>query len=402
MKFQYIAYDGQGRRNSGLIEAETLAEARHKLASQNFYVERLEKETDKTARTRSQGLRRRRGRFNRVRFFAALAVLMEAGLTIDQALRSMAEASKSHSERTIVAALLNDISAGMRVSESFARLDAFSNDVLALIASGERSAKLPLVMNTLATDLTRRQEQKKALIDAAIYPAFLILMMFVAIGVITFVLVPGLEPVFESADRQSPTIIVMLSMLRGALLSPPVMLSLLSAAFLLFATVIMKPAELGRFFIYFLLKTPLVGSFIRLSALTRYLESFALLISNSVSVPDALSLAADCCPIESFRSPLAAIREKVSVGERLANALEQTELFPKSVPALIAIGDDVNKLGAVLNNAAAVLRFETEQASSRFLALLTPAITIILGLLVGGLVISVMTALLSINDIAGL
>ena len=94
------------------------------------------------------------------------------------------------------------------------------------------------------------------------------------------------------------------------------------------------------------------------------------------------------------------VRDRVSTGARLHAALQDSNLFPPGVLALATVGEEVNRLPVTLANAGTVMREEAKRTAERLLAMLTPAITIVLGALVGALVISVMTALLSINELS--
>jgi general secretion pathway protein F len=117
-------------------------------------------------------------------------------------------------------------------------------------------------------------------------------------------------------------------------------------------------------------------------------------------VKKALELAAGACPLAAYTEPLLAIRDRVAGGTTLRRAIEEPALFDQTTLSLIRVGDESNKLPDALTRAAFLLERNARAARRRLFAVLTPALTIAMGALVGGVVISVMSALLSINNLA--
>lgn len=398
--FTYSAFSHDGRQRKGSVDARDAADARRKLKANGLSVVELKPIDASKAKVRSSFASVFRSRLNTKRFFADLSVLMNAGLGIDQALKAMHEAASRSADAEIIAKVLDKLASGAGPAAALTAIEGLPDEAVALVASGERSARLPYVMKVVAADLDRRDAQRKQLIDAAVYPIFLLLMMLVALGVVTFVLVPTLEPIFESSGRDTPLIVALLSHLGDALSNPLVALVSFSVVALLAALSMLRPTWMKSSFGSAVLKLPLLGKALAHSALARYLQTLALLLENAVPLPEALSLAADSSPLKDHRGKLISMREVVVAGKRIPEALTATGLFPRSVISLVAIGDEVNKLPEVLNKTSEILRSDAQRVMDRLLALLTPAITIFLGVLVGGLVISVMTALLSMNELS--
>ncbi|MES4993811.1 type II secretion system F family protein [Agrobacterium radiobacter] len=397
--FAYTAFNNDGRQIKGAVDALDLADARRKLKSGGLFIANLGP-VEATSHSKWSKLSRGfHARLSITRFFTDLSVLMNAGLGIDQGLRAMLEVASHATDKRMIGNILDQLSSGATAADALSHLPDTPEEIVALIASGERSARLSHVVKVVAADLERRQTHRKQLIDAAVYPLFLLIMLVVALGIVTFVLVPTLEPIFESTGRDLPFLVAVLSGLRQTLSDPLVFLTILTILCAVFLIGVSKPAARKRTLDAVLLRMPLLGRAIRLSALERYLRSLALLLENSVPLPEALSLSARCCPAASFRERLLSVHEVVVSGKRLPEALMSTGLFHHSVISLVAIGDGVNKLPAVLENASWILRAEAQRLTDRLLALFTPVITILLGAIVGGLIVSVMTALLNINEL---
>jgi general secretion pathway protein F len=398
--YAYVAFSKDGRKTRGVIDAGTTVDARRQLRSLGLSIIELRAAESGETLKSAKIFEPRQRRLDYAQLFSDLAVLLNAGLSIDQAVRAVRDASVNRVRRAAMQELLDRLTSGNSPSSAFAQMPRLPTDTLALIVSGEKVARLPQVMALIAEELTRRRNQRKELIDALIYPAFLIVMMMFAIGVLSFVLVPSLEPIFESSGREPPIILHILGQLRRILTEPIVVLTGLTAFGFLLAVALLRPSVAKAALGSLILKLPLFGGIISKVAIARYLQNLSLLLENSVLLADALKIAADGCAVPSYRSKLHHIQGVVLSGKSLHDAFVSTDLFPPGILSLIMIGDEVNRLGPVLAGAAAALQSDAQRTLDRATTLLTPVITIVLGALVGSLVISVMSALLSVNELS--
>lgn len=405
MNFVYSAYQADGREESGEVEAPDQAAAVRELAKAGRTVFRI-----KPAQNSSKAaadLRNRlfqfadAGRLSQARLFLDLAVMTEAGLTLPQALRALQAGESVSAQRNAIAAISASLSSGRSAAQSFAEIDGVSTQTVAIIASGERSAQMAHVLRAIATQMMEVEARRKEFREALAYPIFLIVMMLAALGVIIFVLVPSLAPVFENSGRPPPGIIGTLAAVRSAALEPAVQVAgLLFLALLASLGLDSVRSKASPFFERAALSLPILGHVIHKNNSALYLGSLSMLIGGGTPVNEALALAADCNPLSRLRTNLKRVKDAVATGERLPQALAKTGQFDPKIISLLTVGDEVNRLPAVLARAAEILESEAKTTTARLLAAMTPAITIFLGLLVGGLIVSVMTALLSINEMA--
>lgn len=408
MNFSYKAYLGNGRTEAGVIEAASKTDATRLLAAKGRSAFEIQPLSDVGSGHLGVGVLqtlfghlRGSGNLSQARLFLDLAILTEADLTLPQALRASAAGEMNRAQRQVIDTIARSMSNGRTAAESFSLIDAFSPEAVALIASGERTAQIPAVMRSLATQMIDREHRVAELRAALAYPAFLLVLMCIALGVVTFVLVPSLAPIFENANRPAPTIIAVLGNVGNASSNIFVRLAgfalLLALASLIFSSVRKSAMPLAE---RVMLKLPFIGASFHKANSARYLNSLSLLIGGGTPMTEALGLAASCNPLQKLRTKLSSVRDRVAAGERLSVALERTRQFDPKIISLLAMGDEVNRLPLVLSRASVILDEESKATLARFLAILTPTITIILGLVIGGLVVSVMTALLSINDLA--
>jgi general secretion pathway protein F len=406
MNFRYKAYLTDARQETGDIEANDKQDALRQLSRQGRAVFELD-EAEARKETRS-GINRRptsfafmARKFNAAQLFSDLALLTDAGLTITQALRSMHSTEASAEQRKVIGALLASMSTGTNAAAAFGSIKSVPLDSVGLIASGENAGRLAEVFRALTEQYEERAKLKSQLQNALGYPIFLLLLMVAAILVLTFALVPAIEPIFQNADRPPPMVVGLLSSLRGFLTGGFVIGGPLVILGMLLLALVPAFRKQIRTSLYALTgRLPIIGTIIGKTALARYLSSLALLLSNGTSMSKALALAATTVPNAALQTKLITVRDRVSTGERLPLALENSRLFDDRILSLIAVGDEANRLAIVAKRASKILDSEAQITTTRLIAILTPAMTIALGLLIGGLVVSVMTALLSINEIA--
>jgi general secretion pathway protein F len=406
MNFRYKAYLTDARQETGNIEASDKQDALRQLAHRGRAVFELDEAEAKKEKRSGRGQAPKSfafmaRKFNAAQLFSDLALLTDAGLTITQALRSMHSTEASVEQRKVIGELLASMSKGTNAAAAFGSIKSVPLDSVGLIASGENAGRLAEVFRALTEQYEERAKLKSQLQNALGYPIFLLLLMVAAILVLTFALVPAIEPIFQNADRPPPMVVGLLSSLRGFLTGGFVIGGPLVILGMLLLALVPAFRKQIRTSLYALTgRLPIIGTIISKTALARYLSSLALLLSNGTSMSKALALAATTVPNAALQTKLITVRDRVSTGERLPQALENSRLFDDRIVSLIAVGDEANRLAIVTKRASKILDSEAQTTTTRLIAILTPAMTIALGLLIGGLVVSVMTALLSINEIA--
>jgi general secretion pathway protein F len=398
--FRYRAYLADGTDESGLLEAATKQDAARDLSKRgrrSYYL--APTKTDQSAaRPSSYALFSQKVKPERL--FADLSVLLNAGFTIDRALAAVIASEGNRARQGQLQSIHDLIVSGRSVAEAFATLPAMSPTTTALLSSGEKSGKIALVCQKLAESYQATARRKTAIIEALTYPVFLLIVMVGALFVLAAVLVPALEPIFEDSTSDKPLVMSMLASLRNTFINYPAIFPLIVLICLLAFLGMSRSIRMQNLASETLLKTPVLGPLIKRTAVARYLQTLSLLLANGVTMLDALKLASDTVEQAGLRPHFADIKESVANGSKLNDAIAGQPLFEKATVSLISIGEEANALPAVLERAAGMLQMRVTSQIEALLKLLTPVMTISLGLVVGSLVISVMTTILSINDLA--
>lgn len=339
-------------------------------------------------------------RLDLARFFGDLSVMLASGFTVDIALHAVADAETDRLQSRRAAEIHGRITEGQSVAEAFAPLPEVTDDVLALLASGENSGRIDVVVADLAAAYARRAARRREVLEALMYPAFLVLVMFFAFLLLSLYLAPALQPVFENAGVPAPLVVRGLIAFGGFVTGYGLILLLVLASALALLAASLRTRSGAARVAELLLRLPAVAGFLRGTANARYLNTMALLLGNGVPMLEAMLLASDTAAAASQRASLLAARQRVSDGEPFWRAIGGARQFPDFVVSLVRLGEQSNNLAPMLARAGATIEAQMQRRVARVLTFLTPAITLFLGLVVGGLVISVMTTLLSINEIA--
>ncbi|MER8652522.1 type II secretion system F family protein, partial [Mesorhizobium sp. M1121] len=332
--------------------------------------------------------------------FAALWVRRTPGYTGARARGAVIAGEANRQRRQQLQSVLDLTTGGRPIAEAFAALPGITSDVAALLASGERSGKMAYICQRLADTFEATAKRRAAIGEALAYPAFLLLVMSGALVILATVLVPALEPIFEGSSAPKPFTMKMLSVFGTVFRDYPFVFPLAAVLGLLSYLVLSRSAGARKQFSHAVLKIPLIGALVRDAVIARYLETLALLLGNGVAMTEALGLAANVSRQSSLAASFASIEDNVANGARLHGAVVKAGIFDHATMSLVSLGEEANALPVVLDRAAKMLQLTLTRRIDTVLKLLTPALTISLGFLVGSLVISVMTTILSINDLA--
>src|SRR6266852_4940940 len=273
--------------------------------------------------------------------------------------------------------------------------------ILRELATKEREQEcLRLLLDRLAEFLERTQATKEHIISALIYPLVVAVTCLLSIGILFVFVVPRFRPIFEQAGDALP-------LPARSLMAASDFLQaywwLCVAAPLLLAWVVQrqfkKPASRQRWEAR-LLKLPGIGGLIAKVEVVRFSRTLATLLKNGVSLLSALAITRETIRNSVFSNAVATVIERVKTGKGLAEPLAQTKVFPPLVVHLVRVGEESGRQDEMLFKVAEIFEGETRRSIDRMLALLGPALTVGLGLIVAAVIGSILTAVLSVYDLA--
>lgn len=400
--YRFEAFASAGHITDGVLEADSLPGALALLRQRGVSPFRVEPAISASRRPPSAVLSTWRGLGLewRARIIRQLATLLAAGITLDRALRILLSQSTGQAERHVVESLIDKVSAGQSLS---AALDTsagqFKADEIGLIKAGEQSGSLVSVLEELSILLERRQQLRGTLASALIYPSFLLALAPISLIVIATVLVPNIAPLFENSNAAMPFALrAMIWASRefhenGLLWGLPIATSTF-AIYLAFRN--QAAYSKGQ---YLTGKLPVVRVIRKRSEASRICRTLGTLLRSGAALQSALSAVSEVASTNAARDRMLAVREAVSGGEKLATALKAVPSLDAYALQMIAIGEETNRLDAMLLHVADTEEKALSNYIDRRMTLLTPILTVAMGLFVGGIVMSIMRAILSVNDL---
>jgi len=322
-------------------------------------------------------------------FTRQLATMLGAGIPLVQALSMIASASRRPRMTTTITALAGDIAQGTPMHEALARHPALFDPLYRqLVRVGEGTGTLDTVLERIASERERREQLKGRIIKALAYPAVVMAMALLVCMVMLLYVVPQFEHTFHGMGAELPaftqaiiTLSRWLSVWWWALV-----IALVLAGFA-FTRIWRRSPPLRARGERILLRLPLLGALLKKAAVTRFARTLATTLQAGLPLVDALTLIAGATGNHVFSAASQRMVQTISVGGALEQAMQDSGLFPPLAVQMVAIGEEAGALDTMLHKLAGFCEDELGTAIDALSSLLEPAIMLLIGVLVGGLVI---------------
>jgi general secretion pathway protein F len=334
-------------------------------------------------------------------FTREFATLEQADIPLDHSLRILATQSASPALRALSEEILRRIVDGASLSDALgARADLFGADYLNIVRAGETMGNVAQALGDLADMLERRLEMRARIQSGLVYPALLIVLAIFSTGVVLGTLVPNIAPIFADNGRPMPSGLQFIidmedhwPFLAGAVAA-------LVVALLALRRYAASHRPLKVRIDRALLDLPYAGAVIAKFQAARFARTLGSMLRAGVPLLQGLESARAVVSNAYLDSALADAIESVRGGGALSAALERIERFPPTAAQMTRIGEEVGKLDELLLRLAILSEQQTQRSIERAVGLVTPVLTILIAAVVGGLVMTVMDAVLGINELA--
>lgn len=330
---------------------------------------------------------------------AQLSIMVRSALPILESLEILGEQAPNPTFRALLKDVGRGVSEGLPLSKAFARHpETFDSIYVSLLAAGEASGDLDIMLERLAAHLDFNVKLNSKIQSALLYPAIVIMVaLAVLVFLVTFVL-PTFAEIFVQLNIALP-LPTRILLFAGAFLRIWWWAFLLGgmAAWFAFRAWARSPRN-AETVDGALLRLPLIGELIRNIVLTRLLRTLGSLLESGVSILFALELAKAAAGNRIFEILLEKVNNEVREGKILSVSLSQSPHIPKVVIGMIATGEKTGTLPEVINRVAGFYEAETDTAVKNIFTAMEPLFIVVLGIMVGGIAISV---LLPMFDMAG-
>ena len=335
-------------------------------------------------------------------FSRELSTLLQAGLPLDRGLRVLMDLSGENSNLNIVVSdILEKVKGGKNLSEALESQDGvYSRFYINMIRAGEAGGSLEDVLDRLIEYLESSLELRNSVVTALIYPVILVTMSVGSIMLLLTFVVPQFTEMFESAGKELPIptqVVVGVSEWLQSYWWLLLLLIVLAVHGMKF--MVANPARKLRFDRN-LLRTPLAGDIICHMETANLCSTLGTLLVNGVSLLTALTIAKGTVGNSSLREVLVEAETNLRNGKGLSKALIESGQFPKMAVQMIKMGEESGKLEEMLLNVSETYAKELRITIQRMLAMLEPALILGMGVVIAGIIISILMAILSVNDLA--
>jgi type IV pilus assembly protein PilC len=383
--FLWEGTDRKGNKIKGKSMAADEAGVRADLRRQGVVPNRIRKQ--------SAGLFKGKGKITMgdiAIFSRQLATMLAAGIPLVQAFEIVGGGHENQAMQKLIMAIKVDVEGGNSLADSIAKHPLYFDDLFVnLVEAGEQAGALETLLDKVATYKEKTEAIKKKIKKALTYPAAVLVVAFVVTIILLIFVIPAFEDLFAGFGADLPAftrVVIDLSVFvrqQGWILA--MMIAGAVYAFLYFKK---RSRPMRHFLDRVALKAPIIGPILQKAAIARYARTLSTMFAAGVPLVEALESVAGATGNIVYEIGVLQMRDEVSTGQRLQQAMENTDLFPNMVIQMIAVGEESGSLDEMSSKVADFYEEDVDNAVDNLSSLLEPMIMAILGILVGGLVVA--------------
>ena len=401
--FSYRATDTGGKLITGSLDAPDKIVAAERLQKENYYPISIEAQTERKhggifAKTFFQ--RKALSSRELLDFTQQMSTLLKSGLELDRCLGIMLELVQKEKSRELMTSIQEAVHSGSTLSGAMSKHpEVFSTLYINMVKAGEAGGFLETVFERLGYYLEGRLKLVDSVRSALVYPAVLALAGFSALAILTVYVIPKFAAIFAEMGGELPGGTRFLVWFSSSVVNHFILI-LVIAATLFFAVRAYLSSDAGkRRWDALLLKLPLFGSLTQKIVVSQFTRTLGTLLQSGVPIIRSLTIVRDSVSNSLFASALDKTLQGVKEGKKMSALLSESRLFPPLAVHMMLVGEESGKLGEMMIRMSDIYDEEVETAVSRMIALFEPAMILIMGVAVAFVVISMLTAIFSVNDL---
>jgi general secretion pathway protein F len=391
--FDYVAIGPDGKRASGVINADSARSARKELRLRQLSPLEVNESRKKSA-ARSSGSAGNLSGNDLVLVTRQLSMLIKSGATVEESLGAIASEAEKPKTRRVLMGVRSSVQEGYSFAEALGgAAKSFPPYYRSVVSAGLTSGRLGEVLDRLATHLEKSRKLRRKLLSALIYPAVLACVAMIVVVLLMVFVVPAVVEQFQTVGQDLPAltkaVIAVSNFMRGWGL---LVLPLLAAAGWAGRRMFRSPAvKIG--WDRFVLRLPMLGKVIRNANAAQFARTFATL-------SDALTAARGSLGNEVFKQAATKIKRDVEEGQPLNRAMRSTAVFPPMLVHMVSSGERGSDLPIMMGRAADYMEEELDSSATVALGLVEPLLIVMLAGIVALIVLAIMLPILQLNTIA--
>jgi type IV pilus assembly protein PilC len=322
-------------------------------------------------------------------FARQFSVMIDAGLPLVQCLEILGNQQGNRTFQKVLFQVRQDIEAGSSLADALRRHPRVYDDLYCnMVAAGEAGGILDTILQRLSTYIEKNVKLRGAVRSALIYPTAVIAIAAIVVWVILTWVIPVFATLYQGLGVPLPF------MTRATIGASRLMarwwwLILIAIGAGIFALNRYHATPQGRLVLDgLLLRVPIIGTLLRKIAVARFCRTLGTLLSSGVPILDGLEITARTSGNAVVEEAILSTRRSVEQGKTVADPLKETAVFPPMVVQMVAVGEHTGALDTMLSKIADFYEDEVDEATANLLALLEPAMIMVLGVIIGGIVVS--------------
>jgi len=333
-------------------------------------------------------------------FTQELHTLVRSGFPLDRCLAVLGQLAESPAMAEVIQDVLKEVKGGKSFSEGLAKYPAvFPKVYVSMVKAGEAGGVLEEILTRLASYLETSEDLRSYIVGAMIYPVLLSVVGLASVTILTLFVVPRFTAIFHDMGVPLPLPMAILKGLSSFLTyywwALLVAMILAGAYFKRF-----RDSNEGRLkWDRWMLHIPLVGVVLRKVEVARFSRSLGTLLHGGVPLLQSMTIVREIIGNQSIARTIDPIRNGIKKGEGISQPMKQSGVFPPLAMHLIEVGEESGKLDSMLIQVADVYDVEVRTSIKNLIAFFEPALILLMGIIIGTIVVSMLMAIFSINDI---
>ncbi len=399
--FVYDALDKQGKRIKGELASDSEQNALTSLKMQSLFPIKIAESKERKESLNRDILKKKVKKKHVAIFARQFASMLRAGIPLSIILTVLIKQEKNKTFKETLETINSDIMKGSTLSAAMSKYKFFPSFMISMVEVGEANGRLDVAFDRVAVNMDREIKLTSKIKGAMIYPSVLLTVTIAASIILTLVVIPKFSQMFAQAGAELPLLTKSFVAVSGFLKSywfiPILAVVLIAIAF----SALLKNKETKRKFDRLIFYLPVIGKLQNVILMARFCRTFSSLVDAGVDVIISLETVKNVINNEFIKKCFDEIIADVKGGANISNAIEKYNMFTPLVVSMTKIGEESGQLGEILTNTAELYEDESEIQLQRVTALVEPAITIIMAIMVGTIVISIVQPMFQLYNLVG-
>ena len=406
MKYSYVAFDSDGKKVKGVIDAENETAAIYHIRNQDLSPVSVAPYKEKAGSWKEIEIMEpdvhnlKMKKKDLMQFADKMSIMLRAGVTLSMAMDVIVNSEKNRRYKKIYRAILTDLYGGASLADSMRTFDAFPEVMVNMVTSGEQTGRLDWAFAKVSELYEKELSLSGKLSSAFAYPLFLVGLMIVLFVVMTVVVLPKFSGMYESFGGELPGITQFVMNISTFLINYGwiliIVIGVLVVAF--FALMKFSP-KFKDSFAEFTLKIPVYGHLTMVSNTCSFSQIASALLQAGVEVVEAVRVAASVIKNKHIAVAVEGAMENVAQGSKLAAALQKLNIFEPLFISMIQIGEEASMLPDTFQKMADLYEAESADATRKLTSILEPTLTLAIGLMIALLVVSIILPMFNMYSV---